>query len=301
MKKQIFFKILFCVILFISETLSSGIKVKSFLDKNKVFIGERVKYVIDVEHSLQYKLDTFEISVSSPQSFVLIEKDIKKLKKLFSKDVGEKINLYFLALQLGKYSIEETKLNFVIENSTETKTISLPKKEVEILNIPKPKNVKFDGEIVDIVEPIWMRNYLLLIFLLLGTILGLVLYSVKKRKEIIIEEQVETIVDIKEDALRRLAELWQKDYITKNLVKEFYLELTEIVKDYIGKKNNINALELTTDELYYKLKNIVDRKYNLKLKTFLDNADLSKFAKYVPDVKQINSDFDVAKELIEIL
>jgi hypothetical protein len=53
--------------------------------------------------------------------------------------------------------------------------------------------------------------------------------------------------------------------------------------------------------LYFKLKNVVDHKYNLKLKNFLENADLSKFAKYVPDIKQITLDFATAKELIELL
>jgi len=289
------------MILFIPETLFSDIKAKSFLDKNKVFIGESIKYVINTEHSSGYRLNSFEIGVSTTQSLVLIKKETKKKQKLFSKDIKETINLYFLALQLGKHNIEETKLAFVIENSTETKTVVLPKKEVEIISIARPRRAKFDGEIIDIVEPIWLRNYFIIIFLLLVTILGLVVYSVKKRKEIVVEKQIETIVDIKEDALQKLNNLWAKDYVTKNLIKEFYLELTEIVKEYIGKKNNINALELTTDELYYKLKNIVDKKYNLKLKTFLDNADLSKFAKYIPDIKQINIDFDIAKELVEML
>jgi hypothetical protein len=46
------------------------------------------------------------------------------------------------------------------------------------------------------------------------------------------------------------------------------------------------------------LKKKVDKKYNLELKSFLDNADLAKFAKYRPDEKQIVQDFETAKKLI---
>ncbi|MCX7959937.1 MAG: hypothetical protein N3B13_12920, partial [Deltaproteobacteria bacterium] len=64
-------------------------------------------------------------------------------------------------------------------------------------------------------------------------------------------------------------------------------------------KYNINALELTTEELFSSLKKKIDKKYNLKLKSFLDNADLAKFAKYTPEKQQVVKDFETAKELIE--
>ncbi|MCX7959936.1 MAG: hypothetical protein N3B13_12915, partial [Deltaproteobacteria bacterium] len=97
---------------------------------------------------------------------------------------------------------------------------------------PKPKNKKFDGEIIDIKGQIWIRNYFILIIFLV-IILGILIYIIYQYKIKPIQEQnfsLEPQIDIKEIVLKKLNELWNKNYIDNNLIKEFYLELTEIVR-----------------------------------------------------------------------
>lgn len=275
-----------------------GIKTESFLSSRKVLLGDVVVYSINFYYTPEYKsILPYEISFSS-DSFIVLKKDISKNKKLFSNEYVERHKFYILAVELGKQKILPPVINFVVEGSTQTKNVVVPAIDVEILPVKKIKGVKFDGLIIDIVGPIWLRNYFLLVMFLIVVVVVVVYFLRKKREEVHKEQVVLSEIDVQQETLRKLEQLWQKEYLPNNLIKEFYLELTEIVREYIEFKYKVNAMELTTEELFHSLKNKVDKKYNLELKSFLENADLAKFAKYVPDEKQIRTDFDTAKRLV---
>lgn len=71
--------------------------------------------------------------------------------------------------------------------------------------------------------------------------------------------------------------LWQK-----GLVKEYYIRLTEIVRLYIERRFEINALEMTSDEIITATGNAgIDEENISRLLKIFATADLAKFAKYV--------------------
>jgi bifunctional N-acetylglucosamine-1-phosphate-uridyltransferase/glucosamine-1-phosphate-acetyltransferase GlmU-like protein len=76
----------------------------------------------------------------------------------------------------------------------------------------------------------------------------------------------------------RLKKLWQADK-----VKEYYSELTDIVRQYIEAQFGVQAVEMTTDDILYGLKNIgINAQAMGKLTNTLQTADLVKFAKATP-------------------
>lgn len=84
-------------------------------------------------------------------------------------------------------------------------------------------------------------------------------------------------------------------------IKQYYFELSDIVRRYIENRFNIKAPEMTTDEFLASLKNaegLLGRHKNL-LKEFLCLSDIVKFAKYGPTQKEINGSFAVAKKLVD--
>ncbi len=105
----------------------------------------------------------------------------------------------------------------------------------------------------------------------------------------------------RERALYELSVLLAKDLITRNLVKEFYLELTMIVRRYIERRHSIRAPSQTTEEFLIAVAN--DQRFSLdvmaSLKAFLEAADLVKFAAYHPAVETIGRATDTAREYIE--
>ena len=105
----------------------------------------------------------------------------------------------------------------------------------------------------------------------------------------------------KERALRELEELLAQHLPEKNLIKDFYVELTMVVRRFIERRHRVRAPEQTTEEF---LKMIAgDPRFSdevtRKLRTFLQSADLVKFAAYTPESEHIARATTTAREYIE--
>lgn len=101
-----------------------------------------------------------------------------------------------------------------------------------------------------------------------------------------------------EGALRRLEE---KDLVRRGEMKQFYTELSEIVKRYTGRRFEVPYAERTTTEVLSDLK---PRKLApdalADLRRLLDAADMVKFAKLAPASSQAEDSLALARRWIEI-
>lgn len=128
-------------------------------------------------------------------------------------------------------------------------------------------------------------------------IVALVYYLRRKKPEPVIPQGPKET--LQEHTLRLLAELESKGLWQKKQVKEYYVELTDIVRTYIEARFNTPALELTTDEILYKAQMHRDlQPYYALLTTILTTADLAKFAKAQPLPHEHTDTMDKAKQLV---
>jgi hypothetical protein len=111
-----------------------------------------------------------------------------------------------------------------------------------------------------------------------------------------------------EEAIYKLNELDEKLLWQNNKVKEYYSELTEIVRGYIERELKVPALEKTTDEILETLKDFNDvetiqasKETIKKLKELLQEADLVKFAKSKPLALEIEEDRKDAEDIVSSL
>jgi hypothetical protein len=96
-----------------------------------------------------------------------------------------------------------------------------------------------------------------------------------------------------------LSELESKQLWQQQQVKEYYIELTDIVRNYIEDRFKTPAMELTTDELLQKAKVHRDLiPYYGLLSIILQTADLAKFAKAQPLPQEHTDAIDKARELV---
>jgi len=101
-------------------------------------------------------------------------------------------------------------------------------------------------------------------------------------------------------ALRRLEELRLKKLWQNGYIKEYHSELTEIVKEYIGGRYTINALEMTTyDMLESKNKWADSDEWFRQIKRILSSGDLVKFARYKPDPHENDQNLTYAFSYVE--
>ncbi len=146
------------------------------------------------------------------------------------------------------------------------------------------------------------KEYLpyLAIALLALLIMALMLYLIRKFSNQTLEiEPPAPQLPAHELALKRLQELEKQKYWQQNEVKMYYSELTEIVREYIENRYDIQALELTTDEILAAFKEINIRKSTLKkLEEMLTLSDFVKFAKAKPGIEEHSKHFNGANEFV---
>ena len=93
-------------------------------------------------------------------------------------------------------------------------------------------------------------------------------------------------------AIRALERLHHQKLWQNNRHKEYYSELTDILRTYISGRWEIGAREMTTDEIVAAMRDIeLPDKASLDLVSILRNGDLVKFAKDTPGAEQNEADY----------
>ena len=145
------------------------------------------------------------------------------------------------------------------------------------------------------------------IVLLVIVVIGLLVYffGFRKKKEEL-QEEIITIIPAFEEAISKLHQVDEKLLWQNNKIKQYYSELTEIVRNYLGRDIEIPTFEQTSDEIIMLIKIQNDEKKlglskeTLKIITsLLRNADLVKFAKAKPLSNEIEGDRKCAELIIK--
>ncbi len=275
--------------LFSATVFAQQKQVQTSIDTTKNKIGAEFKLTLKTNVDTLSKVDfpnvknfgAFEVIQSYP---------IDTIKK---NDRYELVKKYGLTqFDSGKCTIPSIKIlinnkpflsDSLLVEVTNVQVDTLKQKMYDIKDI-----VPADNSIGD-----WWKY--LLCLLVLGGLGAFVYWYIKKRKgEKEIAEIFKTPIEKATSLLNKLEkkELWQHGEI-----KEYYSELTDIVRNYIEEAIEIPAMESTTSELIEGLK-IASLKKKMKLSketienlfTVLKQADLVKFAKSKPLDFEITED-----------
>ena len=101
-------------------------------------------------------------------------------------------------------------------------------------------------------------------------------------------------------ALEELDRIKSMGLIEKGEIKQFHILVSDAIRNYLGARYGIDALEMTTWELLFTLEGKALQRETWDLNAdFLNACDLVKFAKYKPQIVEINATFNRAYELVE--
>lgn len=104
----------------------------------------------------------------------------------------------------------------------------------------------------------------------------------------------------KERALRELELLLGRRWVETGRLKDFYVELTMIVRRYIERQHHVRAPEQTTHEFLLAVS--ADSRFPehviQRLKQFLEAADLVKFAAWQPDSHAVDNAVGTARDYL---
>ena len=183
------------------------------------------------------------------------------------------------------------------------------------LNVIQPFEVDSSMAITDIKDiekaPIWWWSIIRWILLVLGILLlvdlGFWLYRKydKYRKQA--EEPIdpELLRPADEVALEKLDAIKEAKIWKDGKVKEYQTDLTDVVREYIGRRFEVHSTEKTSDETLREMKNLIDKPLYERLKSMLQLADLVKFAKWhtTPDENELalTTAYDFVNETKEVV
>ena len=121
----------------------------------------------------------------------------------------------------------------------------------------------------------------------------------KRRKPRTIEARVQTPEEIAHAAL---ALLLSENLPARGLIKEFYLRLTGIVRQYVEDTTGIRAPEQTTEEFLRDMHAHAEfpPERSVRLAEFLEAADLVKYAGQEPHQGQIELAIARAREFVNL-
>jgi len=162
------------------------------------------------------------------------------------------------------------------------------------------------GDIRDIKGPARFKHpwwYYLWFLIPIAVLAGIYIWyqQWKKRKRGALAESSGPVIPPHQKALEELQTLQNSGLIAEGRIKEFYIALTNIIRDYLAGCYRVETRDRTTAELYHDLRaRITDRKYLGSLKDFFDSSDLVKFARYRPDETMCRADIESARALIII-
>ena len=178
-----------------------------------------------------------------------------------------------------------------LEKMNSGQTDSIDFQELQLNDIKPIQKVPFVWK--DLLSLLWIPAVIILLLAILGAIIYLIVR--KNRKGYFFTPPPVLPAHVR--AIKSLDKIKSEKIWQQNRIKEFYTELTDVLRRYIHERYGVNSLEMTSREILDIINNKEeeDSVYE-NLKQVLTIADLVKFAKYQPlidenDLSLMNSYF----------
>lgn len=274
-------KRIFLILLFSTTTLNPQ-QIKISKPKEIKFA---TPFLLNIETENTINITSFSTASFKNSDFELLEYKINQ----------NKIELKVIPFNVGISTFPTLTLN--LSNFTQIKT---PPLQLEIKPLYNPKETDQIRDIAPIIKFLWWLKLLVILLIIIAAYLLYRKIS-KKRKEtlpLIYTQDNRTPYQRAKDKLNQLIE---KNLIAQNKIKEYYIELSDIVRVFIEEEFKIPSTQMTSNELIKKLKGNFKIEIIIALREFLETADLVKFAKYIPQIEKINKNTKDAELLIDML
>ena len=274
--------------------------VKAVLDSQQILIGDQINLDLSVEftHDTPITWPAFKDTITGQIEIVQ-----SSIPDTIKKETGETIihqRLVITSFDTGVIVLPP--ITFIFNNDS-SQTLSTEELTILVSDVA----VEMEEEIKDIKEPYdvpfnWKKwlLYGLIILLVLGLIVAAILLIRKRRRkpeELLARPKPKRPAH--EIALEKLEELRQKKLWQNDQTKQFYIELSDITREYIEFRFDVLALEMTTDETIWALKREgLEELKMAPLKRLLQMSDLAKFAKYKPVSNENEQCFDIARMFV---
>ena len=158
-------------------------------------------------------------------------------------------------------------------------------------------------EIEDV--PIWWWDIVkwvligLAAVILCGVIAFIIILTTRRKKgRTILRKRVVILRPAEEVALEKLGIIRDKKIWQQGYSKQYHTDLTDVIREYIGRRYDVHSTEKTSDETLRAMRPLLSKELYVQLSKMLQLADLVKFAKFEPLPNEHEEALDIAYEFV---
>lgn len=285
---------------------AQNIYANGSIDKDSIFAGQTFNYKLDVRMPSDYIIDWSDLKDTLSKSIEVIKRsDISKTPINNSNDVIMSQLLTMTTFDTGYVEIPKIGLKYSKSvNDTTSHTCYTNYMDIYVQAVSIDTTMAFKPIKSPIKQNITFEEtipYAGGAIILAGLIL-LAIYLIKRlrKKERIEEEEVKPQIPAIITARERLSQLKESNLWQSGQSKEYYTDLTDIAREYLEGQFNIDAVEMTSDEILTEVRKLqLDNSVFSKLQDTLTTADLVKFAKANPSPSQNEAAFNNINSFVE--
>lgn len=280
-------------LIFFSLNLFSEAKIEESFSKSIITVGDLVEFSLRIEIPKDSEAGEVPGGILL-SSFEIKDYDLKNWKVEGDKKILEQ-KYIVSTYTTGIYFVPPWSFSYKYKN--EVRKIEVPALPLYIMSL-----LKGEENLRDIKKPFEMPYkfpYYLIFIPLIILIAALLIYYFKKRKKKV-EKGLKILLPPDIEAINALNELKEKDYLKKEKEKEYYIELDDIFRVYLGRRFSKDTIDKTEFELINIIKELnFERKVYVDLKNFLEESSLVKYAKYKPKVEEAEKNWEMLKDFVE--
>ena len=281
--KKIFLSI-FLFFALVNITLAGEISVRTSIEPSEILIGEQASLKIELTQDKEDKVSWPQFSDTIATNVSIIEKLATDTISLPDNRISITSEYLVSSYDSGFYYIPE----FVFETTSQKVTSNPVGLTVNTVQVnEQTDDIHAEKDIMSApfswIELAQWSGIGLAIILIIAIIVLLLMRFVFKKKVTIIPEEPEVILPAHVVALEKLEQIKTEKIWQQGQIKQFYTQLTDVIREYLSRAYSINAMEMTTDEIVALVKKNKDLdEIRIVLKEMLELSDLVKFAKFIP-------------------
>ncbi|HUF76174.1 MAG TPA: BatD family protein [Longimicrobiales bacterium] len=290
---------LFLLTTLLTTPLAAQSRITTSVDTTRATVGDRITMTVTVEHPSGAEVawpDSLDVA-----PFEVVQARLAQPTQVDG-TTSSTATFTLTAFELGALEIPGFEVEVVGPDGA-AEVLSTDAWGVELVSV----GVDEGGEIRDIRGPLGIPMSLLrmLLLILVPLLILALLYTVARRLRSRDEDEPRPALPTLERpaheiALESLAALEASGMLERGEVKEYHIEVSDILRTYVERRFHVDALEMTTREVLVGLEGAgVDESFRDGLAAFLDQCDMVKFARGRPGPEQARQVLELGRRIVQ--
>ena len=258
---------------------------------------------------------TYAVTVKSPADKIIqfpewVLEDPLELRSvsIYNEEDGMVGQFELVFWDTGKVSIPGATISVLNSDSSFAYDMTADTMTMDVVSITEqdPTLRQATGGLIPIKDPVPVRfplpwQTIILSLIMVALLVGMVMIWRKRQQaEVFYEERPEYLDEPDRVALKKLELLDQSGLLDRGDIKEFYAQLSLILREYTENSLYIRALEMTTEEIraHRPVFPYADEQLDAYL-NILSGADMAKYAKHIAAMDQCTAHLNEARSLVE--